>query len=514
MKKILVLMLILSVVFVFANDVAMARETREGGELNVAIGSNPEHLDPARASSSPAAMVMIHIMENLFDMSPEGEIIPNLARDYQMSEDGTEFEIYLREGVEFHDGTYFDADVVKFNLERMLEGTSPFTFLIDQISDIEIVDDYTVIIHTEEPFAPLIPNLSAHGFMAMVSPNAVEEYGEYFTNNPVGTGPFKFVAWEQGEMIILERNDNYWGENAYLDRVKFSIVPEDSTRVILVETGEADVAMFVPPRERNRLAGVDGVNVVELSSLRSIYAGFNVTKEPLNDKRVRQAINYAIDNQAIVEQVMQGAGRPSDSPVAPGTLGYSAQEVYDYQPERAKELLAEAGYPDGFEITFHHPVGRYMMDETIAQAIQSQLSEVGIDARLETLEWATYLEFTGKNKEESEHEMYLLGWGNMTGDSDNGLYPLFHSTQNVPFGSDRSYFENDEVDKFLDEARMAPDVTERENLYAQAIEIIWDEAPWLFLHSEMQINVVKDGVEGLLHHPREFVSVKEAYIAD
>ncbi|MGM0415227.1 MAG: glutathione ABC transporter substrate-binding protein [Bacillota bacterium] len=510
-KKILMVMLVLSIVFVFSIGIT---EAREGGELNVAIGSNPESLDPARASSSPAAMVMIHVMENLFDMSPEGEIIPNLAKDYQMSEDGTEFEINLREGVEFHDGTKFDAEAVKFNLERMLEGTSPFTFLINKISEIEIVDEYTVVIHTEEPFAPLIPNLSAHGFMAMASPEAVKEHGEDFTNNPVGTGPFEFVRWEQGEMIILERNENYWGDDVYLDRVTFSIVPEDSTRVILVETGEADVAMFVPPRERDRLAGADGVNVVELSSLRTIYAGFNVTKEPLDDIRVRQAINYAIDNQAIVEQVMQGAGRPSDSPVAPGTLGYAAQEEYDYQPEKAKELLAEAGYPDGFEITFHHPVGRYMMDETIAQAIQSQLAEVGIEAKLETLEWATYLEFTGASKEESEHEMYLLGWGNMTGDSDNGIYPLFHSSQNVPNGSDRSYYENEEVDRLLDEARMAADVTERENLYADAIEIIWEEAPWLFLHSEMQINAVREGVEGLLHHPREYVSVKEAYITD
>lgn len=510
-KKIFVLMLVIVFVMAFPLNVS---EAREGGELNVAIGSNPESLDPARAQSSPAAMVMIHIMENLFDMSPEGEIIPSLARDFEMSEDGTEFEIHLREGVEFHDGTYFDSEVVKFNLERMLEGTSPFTFLINQISEIEIVDDYTVIIHTEEPFAPLIPNLSAHGFMAMASPNAVEEHGEDFSDNPVGTGPFKFVEWEQGEKIVLERNENYWGNNAYLDRVIFSIVPEDSSRVIRVETGEADVAMFVPPRDRNRLLDVDHVNVVELSSLRTIYAGFNTSKEPLNDKRVRQAINYAVDNRSIVEQVMEGAGRPSDSPVAPGTLGYAAQEVYDYQPEKAKELLAEAGYPDGFEITFHHPVGRYMMDDTIAQAIQSQLAEVGIEAKLETLEWSTYLQFTGASKENSEHEMFILGWGNMTGDSDNGIYPLFHSSQNVPYGSDRTYFENDEVDRLLDEARMAADVTERENLYADAIEIIWEEAPWLFLHSEMQINAVRDGVEGLLHHPREYVSVKEAYITD
>ncbi len=510
-RKILLLVLILAIAFASPLSVAQARE---GGELTVAIGANPESLDPARAQASPAAMVMIHIMENLFDMSPEGEIIPNLAEDYQMSEDGTEFKIFLEQGVEFHDGTYFDAEVVKFNLERMLEGISPFTFLIDRITDIEVVDTYTVILHTEEPFAPLIPNLSSHGFMAMASPAAVEEYGDEFSTNPVGTGPFKFVEWEQGERIVLERNDNYWGDNAYLDRVTFSIIPEDSSRVVQVETGEADVAMFVPPRERNRLLDNPNVNTVETSSLRSVYVGFNLTKEPLNDVRVRKAINYAINNQAIVEEVMDGAGRPSDSPVAPGTLGYAPQEVYDYQPDRARELLAEAGYEDGFEISFHHPVGRYMMDETIAQAIQSQLADVGIEANLQTLEWATYLEFLSESPENSQHDLYFLGWGNMTGDSDNGLYPLFHSSQNAPQGFDYTYMENDEVDRLLDEARLAPDVAERESLYAEAIEIIWEEAPWIFLHSEMQINAVREGVEGLLHHPREYVFVKNAYLVD
>ncbi len=489
-------------------------EAREGGELDIAIGSDPESLDPAQAESSPAAMVMIHTMENLFAMTPEGEIVPELAKDHEISEDGTEFEIYLREGIEFHDGTYFDAEVVKFNLQRILDEPSPFAFLIDQITEIEIIDDYTVRLHTEEPFAPLIPNLSSHGFMAMVSPEAVEKYGEDFSVNPVGTGKFEFVEWTRGEEIILERNDEYWGDNAYLNRLSFSITPEDSSRVVQVETGETDAAMFVPPRERNRLLDVDDVNVVEESSLRTIYAGFNTNIEPFDDVRVRQALNYAVDNQAIVDEIMEGAGRPSDSPVAPGTFGYAEQETYNYDPEKAEKLLAEAGYEDGFETTFHHPVGRYMMDQTIVQAIQSQLADVGVEAELETLEWTTYLEFLSQPPEEAEHEIYLLGWGNMTGDSDNGLYPLFHSSEWAPGGFDYTYLGNDKVDELLDEARLTPEPDAREKIYSEAMDIIWEEAPWIFLHSEKQINAVRDGVEGLLHHPREYIYAGEAYLTD
>lgn len=507
--------LILGLIAIFFLGITMSPvQAREGGDLSIAIGSDPESLDPAKAQSSPAAMVMIHSIENLFDMTPEGEIVPELAKDYDISEDGREFEIYLREGIRFHNGEYFDAEVVKFNLERLLDEVSPFAFLIDQISEIEVVDDYTVRIQTEEPFAPLITNLSSHGFMGMVSPRAVEEYGEDFSANPVGTGPFEFVEWTRGEEIVLKRNEDYWGDNAYLDTVTFKIIPEDASRVVQVETGEVDAAMFVPPRERNRLLEVEDINIVEESSLRTIYTGLNTKIEPLDDARVRRALNYAVNNQAIVEEIMQGAGRPSDAPVAPGTFGYAAQDRYDYDPEKAEKLLAEAGYEDGFETTLHHPVGRYMMDETIAEAIQGQLAEVGVEVELETMEWVTYLEFISEPPEESQHEMYILGWGNMTGDSDNGLYPLFHSSEWGPKGFDYTYFGNEEVDELLDQARLTPDPEEREEVYKNAIEIIWDEAPWIFLHSEMQINAVREGVEGLLHHPREYIFAGEAYLED
>ncbi len=510
-RKILVLAVAAAVVLVL--PLAGAVQAQEGGDLDISIGADPESLDPAEANSSPAATVMLHALEGLFDMTPEGEIVPELAEGYEVSDDGLQYDIHLREGIEFHDGAYFDAEAVKFNLERILEEEAPFSFLIDEVENIEVIDDYTVRLETEEPFAPLMAHLS-HEFLSMVSPRAAEEYGEELSVNPVGTGPFEFVEWTRGEEVILERNEDYWGDNAHLDTLIFHIVPEDSTRVVQVETGEVDATMFVPPHEMERLEGVEGVDVVQQSSLRTIYIGMNHQKEPLDDSRVRRALNYAVDNEAIVEQVMEGAGRPSDAPISPDIFGYSGQEVYDYDPEKAQELLAEAGYEDGFEVTFHHPVGRYMMDETIAQAVESQLADVGIDIELQTLEWATYLEFMDVPPEESEHELFMLGWGTVTGDADYGLYALLHSDEWVPYGNNRAYADYPEVDERLDEARVSTDTEHREELYTEAIEEIWENAPWIFLHSEVQINAVNEDVSGLIHHPREQLRATEAYFEE
>jgi len=508
-RKILLVMLVVAVALVLPLSSVQAEED---DHLILAMGADPESLDPIDVSSSPAAMVMRHSLQALFDMTPGGDIVPLLAEDYEVSEDGLEYDIELREGIEFHDGTYFDAEAAKFNLERFLDEEAPFSFLIDEVEEIEIVDDYNLRLILDEPFAPLLANLS-HDFVAMVSPEAVEEYGEDIGTNPVGTGPFEFVEWTRGEEVIMERFDDYWGENARVDRVTFSIVPEDSTRVVQVETGEAHAGMFIPPREMQRIEeDVDDVNVVEETSLRTIYIGFNHTKEPLDDEKVRRALNYAVDNQAIVEQIMDGAGRPSDAPISPDVFGHAAQEPYEYDPERAEELLAEAGYEDGFEVTFHHPEGRYMMDNTIAEAVGSQLADVGVDVDLQTMEWATYLDYMEVYPEESEHELFMLGWGAVTGDADYGLYATLHSDEWVPHGSNRAYNEYPEVDDLLDQARLNPDPDAREDMYGEAIEILWERAPWIFLHSEVQINIEREEVEGLIHHPREYISAEEAYL--
>src|SRR5690606_11648055 len=284
---------------------------------------------------------------------------------------------------------------------------------------------------------------------------------------------------------------------------------EDGARMLMVQTGEAHVAVRVPPEMVSVLERDPNIEVVNTPSVRTIYIGFNTyqradrPKNPFADPRVRQAVNYAVDNEAINEFILGGMGRPSDAPIAPGIFGYQPIKTYEYNPEKARQLLAEAGYPNGFRTQLYSPSGRYLKDLEIAEAVQAQLAEVGIQAQIETLEWATYLDFTSRPAEESEAPMFLLGWGTVTGDADYGLFPLLHSSEWVPRGSNRTFYKNDRVDELLNLARTTPDPEARLAAYKEAMEIIMEDAPWLFLHAETQLTAIRTEVEGVIVHPTE-----------
>ncbi len=491
-----------------------AQEPKRGGRVVLGMGVEPENLDTIRMASAPAAMVSEHITQTLFTVDLQGNIVPELVESYEVSEDGRVWTLRLRRGITFHDGTPFNAEAVKFNLDRFLdpESKAPFRFLIARITDVEVLDEYTVRLTTDQPFAPMLAHLS-HSFIGMLSPTAVQELGSGIETNPVGTGHFKMKTWTRGESILLERNPDYWEAGLpYLDEVMFRFIPEDAARVVALEAGEVHAIMRVPPADIPRLEADPDIEVLKVPSVRTIYIGFNNQKAPFTDVRVRRALNYCVDKEALVEFVLEGVGRVSDAPFSPGIFGYSPMTPYEYDPERAKELLAEAGYPDGFKVNLYHPTGRYLMDAAIAEAVQAQLKECGVEAELITLEWATYLATLRKPPEEAVHDMYLLGWGCVTNDADYCLYPLFHSGEWPPVGWHLSYYKNEEVDRLLDEARVTPDPERRAALYKRVIEIIWNDAPWLFLYSEVQVNAVRKGVQGLIHHPREYILATEAWL--
>ncbi len=238
---------------------------------------------------------------------------------------------------------------------------------------------------------------------------------------------------------------------------------------------------------------------------------------PFEDVRVRQALNYAVDKEAIIETIFQGVGSPSSAPIVPAIFGYTEVGPYEYNPERAMELLEEAGFGDGFEIELYHPTGRYPQDDTVTEAVQAMLAEIGVTANLTTYDWGTYLETVLVPPEMAEHDAFMLGWGTVTLDADYGTYALFHSTQwptAEVWYNNASYYANPEVDDLLAEARVTPDRDIREGLYEQAIEMIWEDAPWLFLHNEGQVNAVRSNVEGLIHHPLENILAWDARIVD
>lgn len=474
--------------------------------LVIAQGTDAVTLDPHDVTDSPTASIVSHMYETLFELMPDGSIEPNLAESYEVSDDSTVWTINLREGVTFHDGTPMTAEVVKGSMDRFLDPDNAFTFrfLLDRIDEVVVTGPLQIELRLATPFAPLLAHLT-HNTTAIVLPSAVEEFGEAFGENAVGTGPFMLDAWDRGSRIDMVVNEDYWGDVPAIDGVSFLAVPENTTRMALVESGEAHVAVRVPPQDIARLNAAPDITVENVSSLRTIYMYFNHTLEPFDDVRVRQAFNHAVDKQEIAEFVLGGAVRPSDAAIAPGIFGYTDVGEYEYDPERARELLAEAGFEDGLSTTLYSPSGRYLQDIQITEAIQSQLAEVGIDATIETLEWSAYLDKTREPAGENDVPVALLGWGTVTGDADYGLYALFHTSQHVPDGSNRAFYSNPVVDDLLDEARVTPDPSVRESLYADALQIVRDDAPWLFLHSETQLVAVNDAVEGLVIHPTERV---------
>ncbi len=474
--------------------------------LVVAQGTDPVTLDAPLATDSPSATVVTHISETLFELTPEGRIVPHLAERYTFGNGGKTLTIRLRSGIAFHDGTPLNAQAVKFNLDRFVsrELASPFAFLLSELDRVEVVDNLTVRLHLKNPFAPLLAHLT-HSSTAIQSPTAIQRLGSGFAQNPVGTGPYRFQAWQKGQYVDLVRNENYWGQKPAIPQVRFIPVPEGTTRVALLETGQAHVAVRIPPQDIPRLQANPNVEVVRTPSLRTIYIYFNTQRPPFNDRRVRQALNHAVNREEILQFVLGGIGRISDAPIAPGIFGYAPVGRYEYNPDRARALLREAGQTN-LRITLHCPTGRYFQDIQVCEAIQGQLRRVGVEASIQTLEWGAYLQETQRPLAENRIQMAMLGWGTVTGDADYGLYPLFHSSQWPVAGAarfNRAFYRNVQVDRFLEQARISTNPQARQELYRRAMELIWQDAPWLFLHSEVQVTGIRREVQGFLVHPTE-----------
>jgi peptide/nickel transport system substrate-binding protein len=511
------LMAFVAVGVVFAGggqEEAATPEVRD--TLRIAIGAEPESLDPVNMTSAPAATVGEHVVERLIYMEEDGTLTPMLATDWEANADSTVWTFQIREGVTFHDGEPLNAEAVAVNLRRFVdpEVGAAYAFLLGSVEEIEAIGEYELQLTLAQPFAPILSHLS-HSFVGIVSPAQLEPLGPNDTFEiPIGTGPYRMTAWSRGEQIVLEVNEDYHGSASQIPTIEFNFIPESSALIVALETGEADAIMRVPPQEVPRLEAEPGIEVVSETSVRTIYIGFNNQKEPFNDPLVRRALNHAIDKQAIVDGLFDGAFTPADAPIVPAVFGHKSVGPYEYDPELARELLAEAGFPDGLSMTIHHPTGRYLLDATVAEAVQDMLADVGVDATLETREWSSYLEFTSQPPEQAEYDAFMLGWGTVTLDADYGIYALLHSRQWNPNGNNRGFYRNEQVDELLDEARVETDPTVRESLYGEVMDLIWDDAPWIFLYNEGQINANRTNVEGLIHHPLENLSAWDAYFAD
>ncbi|EGL83680.1 ABC-type transporter, periplasmic subunit [Caldalkalibacillus thermarum TA2.A1] len=493
-----------------AGGESASEQKQEGGTLVIAVLSDATHLDPHLGADIPSANVYHgKIFETLVVQDEHMEIQPGLATEWERIDDLT-WEFKLREGVQFHDGTEFTAEAVKANIERILDEElgSPRANLFEMITEVEVVDDYTVRLVTAYPFTPLLANL-AHYSGGIISPQAIEAEkngGTPISQHPVGTGPLKFEAWEPGQEIVLSKFEHHWGEGVKVDEVVFKVVPEDATRVSMVETGEAHIAEPVEASNIDRIEASPNMKLYRSEGLGIDYIGFNLNKKPFDDVRVRQAINWAVDTEAIIDHVYNGVGMKAEGPMGPRVWGYHPDlKGYGYDPEKAKQLLAEAGYADGFQTTIWTNDNPERMN--VAEVVQSQLKEVGIEADIEVMEWGAYLEHTAAGK----HDMFILGWSNMTGDADYNQYYLFHSAAHGSAGN-RTFYTNERVDELIELGRQETDPEQRLAYYHEAQEIEVEEAPMIFLRHTEYIAALGKDVEGFWLHPSRIMMLNDVTI--
>jgi len=477
-------------------------------ELIILTGSDFSSFDPHICNDSRTESANRGLYNNLVNFDADMNVVPDLAESWSVDETGLKWTFVLREDVKFHDGTDFNAEAVKVTLDRLLnpETGSPNRSILEMISEVNVVDEYTVEIVTSTLCGSLLNRL-AHPVGGIMSPTALETYGADYALHPCGTGAFKFVEWKAGDSAKFERNDEYFGDVAIVKTVEYRIVPDDATRALLLESGSGDIAYGLPATEVERLQQNPEV-VVDLSdTLMTMYVPYNMSKDtPLKDVRVRQAMNYATDRDAIITSILGGLASKADSPLAPKTWGYSSIGGYEFDLEKAKELMKEAGYENGFEITLWTPTGRYLMDTQVVQVLAEQWAQIGITCKIE--QWETQAMFA--ELKNAQFDMLYMGWSPSTAEAGRGLDPFNVATTSFNF----AHYDNPEVNELLDKAKEETDDAKRAELYAQAQQLIWEDAPWNFLYYPQQIVVYQNNVEGLQILADEHVLLNKAYKAE
>ncbi|TWG82254.1 peptide/nickel transport system substrate-binding protein [Cupriavidus gilardii J11] len=479
--------------------------------LTIGLSGDITSLDPHYHNVTPNANVAEHMFETLIAKDEKMRFKPGLATSWKAIDDTT-WEVKLRPGVRFHDGSEFTSADVVFSLARpalVKNSPSPYTIYTKGFKDVTAVDKLTVRITTDGPY-PLVPNdLST---IYMVSKKVAENASSDDFNSGkamVGTGPYKFVSFRKGDRVELTRNEAYWGPKPEWETVSLRILTNDAPRVAALLAGDVQVIENVPTSDIRNLSGNGSVSVFKVPTFRMMYlhmdsnrevspfvadkSGKPLARNPLKDARVRQAISRAISRQAIVERVMEGAAEPTGQLVNNTLFGH----VPGLKPETqdvaaAKKLLAEAGYPDGFQLTLHSPNNRYVNDEQVAQAIASMLTRVGIQTRVEAMPSATF--FTRANK--LEFSFMLAGWGADTGEAGSSLKSLLatYDTAKGWGASNRGRYSNPALDAKLSAALTTIDDRAREKLLQEATEIGVKDYGVIPLYYQINVWAAKKGL--------------------
>jgi ABC-type transport system substrate-binding protein len=466
-------------------------------------------MDPHLYSSTIASQTFLHILDGLVRLTVDLEVVPQLATSWEVAEDKVTWTFYLRRGVKFHDGTPFNAQAVKFNFETVTFAHPPVRrtgMFAAFIKSLKVVDNYTIQIITREPFGPMLEYL-AHPASAIMSKAHRKEVGVGADRHPVGTGPFRFVEWKAGDRLVMERNEEYWGELPRIERIILKPVPESAARVMMLETGEAHVICDPEPHDIPILEAIPGVEVFTVAETRASFALMNNQRWPFSDVRVRHALNHAVDVEAIITYLFGGFGVPLTSPLPPKMWGHVDVGDFEYNPERARELLREAGVPEGFKVrlwTYVHY--RYPV---LAEGVAAFLEAVGLNVEITIFEWAAFLAHRSAPLETTKVEIMIHGWGAGTVEPDWQLRPLLTRAMWPPRGWNAAHYHNPEVDKWIHIGMTEVDREKRLAAYAEAQQLIFEDAPWIFLMAPYAKAATR-GVEGVWVFPHGGVMVREA----
>lgn len=482
----------------------------ESDDVNMTIAVNAEiiSLDPHDLSDTLSISATNTMYEALYEYKLDMSLEPALATGYDVSKDGLEYTFYIREGVTFHDGTPLNAEAVKYNFDRITDQEKNLrrrrNFL--HVVSTEVIDEYTVLIKLDAPFAPMMNRIAS---LAMISPTALEEKGEQgIITNPVGTGPYVFEEWTPGDKMVVRTNKNYWKKGPQIDTLTFKPVTENGARIAMLQTGEADFIYPMPTEQVKALEGNKNIEIIEGSSTIARFTFLNMSKEIFSDVRVRQAINYAIDKKAYAKVVKSGYAVPLTSHV-PSPIEYQVpQPEYKYDLEKAKELMTEAGYPDGFKTHVWAPNDTENMKGM--QFIRQQLAQIGIEVEVVPMEEGTLSDsiYGAQTPEESEVNMWYVSWSAF--DIDGATSRLFHSTNIPPVAPNVSYYMSPEADALIDAGAVEVDTEKRAQIYSDLQEVIWNDAPWIFMGSDILLSAKRSTTDGIYVYPGGGIKATEA----
>ena len=473
------------------------------GTVSISWPSVFHSIDPHRHDGKRVFWAVIgeNIFDHLIERNADGQLVPGLATSWKAI-DPTVWEFKLREGVKFHNGEPFNAEAVKYTFERMLfEKKAPCSYLFSSIKKVEVIDNYTVQIYTSEPFGALSANLTMFEIVPPVAGKKPE-----FSTHPVGTGPFKFEEWIKGEKFTMLANKDYWGGVPKVERVIFYPLMEQATRVAGLRSGKVDIIHDVPTEELSSLRSLPDINIFTVPGVDTVSIIFNHRNKLLGDVRIREAIGHAINTKEIEKYILGDSGIAAKSIISPSVFGFKDLSEYlpDYNIEKAKELLKEAGYPNGFSTNIIAPEGFYPKDREILEYLKDSLSKVGIDLKLRLIEPAAAWPFL----DSGDFELFFAGWAAMNLDADVGLYRNFHSSIT------REGFANDLVDEMLDKGRASSDPEVRKEAYEKAQVEILKKLLRLPLYHVNLIYGISGRVEGFVPRADEMydflnVSVKQ-----